>query len=98
MKKLKDILAEADIFNTGDKLADRDRGSGIGAEDPKDVQKLVDKLKNNQAIKLAVKKINMKTEVAPAVVAFAQLLNDQVPGALTSGRRQQIIKALKELE
>jgi len=98
MKKLKDILTEADIFNTGNTSSSRDRGSGIGAEDPKDVQKLVDKLKNNQAIKLAVKKINMKTEVAPAIVAFAQLLNDQVKGALTSGRRQQIIKALKELE
>ena len=40
----------------------------------------------------------MKNEVGPAIIAFAQLLNDQVPGALTSGRRQQIIKAMKEME
>ena len=66
--------------------------------DPKDVGKLVDKLKNNQAIKLAVKKINMKNEVGPAIIAFAQMLNDQVSGALTSGIRQQIITALKEME
>ena len=39
----------------------------------------------------------MKNEVAPAIIAFAQLLNDQVPGSLTSGRRTQIIKALKDM-
>jgi hypothetical protein len=113
MKKLKDILkeslgelpssklmkmkwnpvTEADVF---DKSADA--GNTQGTDDPKDVGKLVDKLKNNQGIKLAVKKINMKNEVGPAIIAFAQLLNDQVPGALTSGRRQQIIKAMKEME
>ncbi len=82
---------EADVFGGGDE-------SGDTSTDPKDVQKLVDKLKNNQGIKLAVKKINMKNEVGPAIIAFAQLLNDQVPGALTSGRRQQIIKAMKEME
>jgi hypothetical protein len=92
MKKLKDILLEADVFDTGAS------GNDQGMEDPKDVDKLVDKLKNNQSIKLAVKKINMKNEVGPAIIAFAQMLNDQVPGALTSGRRQQIIKSLKEME
>ena len=94
MKKLKDILLEADVFGGGDVGAAKDAES----EDPKDVAKLTDKLKNNQAIKLAVKKINMKNEVGPAIIAFAQMLNDQVPGALTSGRRQQIIRALKEME
>ena len=72
-------------------------GDNQGTDDPKDVGKLVDKLKSNQAIKLAVKKINMKNEVAPAIIAFAQLLNDQVPGALSSGKRMQIITALKEM-
>ena len=98
MKKLKDILLEADIFGPA-KIEDPAGESGVdNEEDPKDVTKLVDKLKNNQAVKLAVKKINMKTEVAPAIIAFAELLNTQVPGALTSGRRQQIIRALKEME
>ena len=92
MKKLKDILLEADVFDTGAS------GNDQGMEDPKDVDKLVDKLKNNQSIKLAVKKINMKNEVGPAIIAFAQMLNDQVKGALTSARRQQIIKAMKEME
>ena len=92
MKKLKDILLEADVFNGGSDATKQDTG------DPKDVGKLVDKLKNNQAIKLAVKKINMKNEVGPAIIAFAQMLNDQVSGALTSGIRQQIITALKEME
>ena len=91
MKKLKDILLEADVFGGGSDT------SSQPADEPKDVEKLVDKLKNNQAIKLAVKKINMKNEVTPAIIAFAQMLNDQVPGALTSGRRQQIIAALKEM-
>ena len=91
MKKLKDILLEADVFGGGSDT------SSQPADEPKDVEKLVDKLKNNQAIKLAVKKINMKAEVTPAIIAFAQMLNDQVPGALTSGRRQQIIAALKEM-
>jgi hypothetical protein len=113
MKKLKDILkesigelpssklvkmkwnpvTEADVFAKGDPAT-----VGATSNDPKDVQKLVDKLKVNQTIKLAVKKINMRTEVAPAIIAFASLLNDQVPGALTAGKRQQIIKALKEME
>ena len=112
MKKLKDILkeslgelpssklmkmkwnpvTEADVFANTD-----DAGSDQGTDDPKDVEKLVDRLKNNQGIKLAVKKINMKNEVAPAIIAFAQLLNDQVPGALTSGKRQQIIRAMKDM-
>jgi len=91
MKKLKEILLEADVFSGGSDATSQPAG------DPKDVEKLVDKLKNNQAIKLAVKKINMKNEVAPAIIAFAQLLNDQVPGSLTSGRRTQIIKALKDM-
>ena len=72
--------------------------TGATSEDPKDVAKLVDKLKNNQGIRLAVQKINLKNEVGPAIIAFAALLNDQVPGALTSGKRQQIIKAMKEME
>jgi len=92
MKKLKDILLEADVFDADSNATKQDTG------DPKDVGKLVDKLKNNQAIKLAVKKINMKNEVGPAIIAFAQMLNDQVSGALTSGIRQQIITALKEME
>ena len=93
MKKLKDILFEADVFAKGDTGA-----VDATSDDPKDVQKLVDKLKMNQTIKIAVKKINMRTEVAPAIIAFAQMLNDQVSGALTSGIRQQIITALKEME
>tara|TARA_R110000796_G_scaffold232570_1_gene350979 strand:+ start:222 stop:584 length:363 start_codon:yes stop_codon:yes gene_type:complete len=87
---------EASVFTPGD-----DFGGGPGRDlktEPKDVQKLVDKLKSNQAIKLAVKRINMKNEVAPAIIAFAQLLNDQVPNALTTGKLQQIIKAMKEME
>ena len=92
MKKLKDILLEADVFDANSNATKQDTG------DPKDVGKLVDKLKNNQDIKLAVKKINMKNEVGPAIIAFAQMLNDQVSGALTSGIRQQIITALKEME
>ena len=94
---LKDVakqhkVNEAEVFDTGAS------GDNQGTDDPKDVGKLVDKLKSNQAIKLAVKKINMKNEVAPAIIAFAQMLNDQVPGALTSGKRVQIITALKEME
>ena len=96
MKKLKDILLEADL-PPGYEQGTQD-GNNQGTDDPKDVEKLVDKLKSNQAIKLAVKKINMKNEVAPAIIAFAQMLNDQVKGALTSARRQQIIKAMKEME
>ena len=97
LKKMKwNPVTEADVF--GDRSAEDDAAKLQQAVDEKDVEKLTDKLKNNQAIKLAVKKINMKNEVGPAIIAFAQMLNDQVPGALTSARRQYIIKAMKEME
>ncbi len=100
--KLKNLILEAtldDLVKTpaGSEAGGDDGATDAGSEDPKDVQKLTDKFMNNQSIKLAIKRINMKTEVAPAIIAFANLLNQQVPGSLTSARRQQIIKALRDL-
>jgi hypothetical protein len=101
LKKMKwNPVTEADVFGdpSDQDVADAAKLQQAVDEKPKDVEKLVDRLKNNQGIKLAVKKINMKNEVGPAIIAFAQMLNDQVPGALTSSRRQYIIKAMKEME
>ncbi len=89
MKKLKDILLEADVFGADDKKE---------TDGAADVSKLITKMTTNQAFKSAIEKINMKNEVAPAIIAFAQMLNDQVPGALNASRRQSIIKALKGME
>jgi hypothetical protein len=49
---------EADWFGGGDE-------SGDTSTDPKHVQKLVDKLKNNQGIKLSNKKITRKYKKQP---------------------------------
>ena len=97
--KLKNLISEVTLDDLvgGQDTASSDSATDSGSEDPKDVQKLTDKFMNNQTIKLAIKRINMKTEVAPAIIAFAKLLNQQVPGAITAGRRQQIIKALRDL-
>ncbi len=100
--KLKNLISEATLDDLVGKAGAAGQGSTddaapAGSEDPRDVQKLTDKFMNNQSIKLAIKRINMKTEVAPAIIAFANLLNQQVPGAITAGRRQQIIKALRDL-
>ncbi len=102
--KLKDLISEATLDDLVGASSDPS-GQGqapppgspeaTGEEDPRDVQKLVDKMMNNQAMQLAVKKINMKSEVGPAVIAFAKMLNDQVPGSLSGGRLQRVIAELR---
>jgi len=98
--KLRDLISEAtldDLVGTsGDTSGQGQEGSPEATgDDPKDVQRLTDKMMNNQAIQLAVKKINMKNEVAPAIIAFAKMLNDQVPGALTGGRLAKLYRDLR---
>jgi len=99
--KLKSLISEATLDDlVGKSASGGEEGAAgpTGSEDPKDVQKLTDKFMNNQSIKTAIKRINMKTEVAPAIIAFAKLLNIQVPGSINSSRRQQITKALRDLK
>ncbi len=50
-------------------------------EDPKDVERLMDKLLNNQQMKQAVKRINTVAEITPAVLAFVKLINTESPAA-----------------
>ncbi len=100
--RLKHLLKEAGIWDTPGTSDPSGQGQAPPAgspeatgDDPKDVQRLTDKMMNNQAIQLAVKKINMKNEVAPAIIAFAKMLNDQVPGALTGGRLAKLYRDLR---
>ena len=105
--KLKDLLKEAPMAPAFPKMkTDAERKAALEpkgfsddepSEDPKDVDRLVDKLENTAAIKLAVKRINQKTEVAPAIIAFAKLLDRQMPGALNPSRIQQVLRGLREL-
>ena len=105
--KLKDLISEKTLDDLvgatagGNTKPDMDKVFMKGqdrdelTDEPRDVQKLVDRMMNNQAMQLAVKKINMKTEVGPAVIAFAKMLNDQVPGSLSGGRLQRLIAELR---
>ena len=58
------------------------------------VEPLVQDRIENENLK---KRINQKTEVAPAIIAFAKLLDRQMPGALNPARVQQVLRGLREL-